>query len=213
MIYLTWYLAIGVVILLVVYLSHRLSTNPEIKRTRELANIDREIKASIPRTKKTWRESLLDEFVLPLLAWIAILTAWPVALFMLAKDKLFPSEPDEPESIPEKIFSVARENLIRQMTVDEIEQQERVTDPMGAVPDLPFGHLNTAWSQFKNNLLPHDSIWSFAAQWTNEWERIEIREGYVVVRGNNIGSHILKSLRVLREEKFHAQNSGFVSRW
>ncbi len=34
------------------------------------------------------------------------------------------------------------EALVREITVAEIEQANMVMDPLGAAPNLPFGHLN-----------------------------------------------------------------------
>ncbi|WVM93015.1 hypothetical protein ULG90_02285 [Halopseudomonas pachastrellae] len=45
-------------------------------------------------------------------------------------------------------FAVTEDHLLESLTVAEIEARERVADPLGAVPDLPFGHLNTAWQEF-----------------------------------------------------------------
>lgn len=216
MIYLIWYLAVGMVILLVVYISHRLSLNHESDREQELINLTHELMASLDHTRKTWRDDLLDKIVLPLLAASLILAAWPLALLMLVKNKLFPYKEEEEllperefhklspykeELLPEREFSVARDDLTRQMTIEEIEQQEQVADPMRAVPDLPFGHLNAAWVEFKANLEQQDSIWSFAAQWNPDWGRKEIREGYVILRGDNVGQYFLKSLCELEDEE------------
>lgn len=198
MIYLIWYLAVGMVILLVVYISHRLPLNHESGREQELIKLTHELMASLDHTRKTWRDDLLDKIVLPLLAASLILAAWPAVLLMLVKNKLFPYKE---KLLPEREFSVARDDLIRQMTIEEIEQQEHVADPMRAVPDIPFGHLNAAWVKFKANLEQQDSVWSFAAQWTPDWGRKEIREGYVILRGDNVGQYFLKSLRELEHVK------------
>lgn len=199
MIYLIWYLAVGIVVLLVVYISHRLSLNHGSDREQELIKLTHELMASLDHTRKTWRDDLLDKVVFPLLAGFLILAAWPVVLLMLVKNKLFSC--NEEKLLPERGFSVARDDLIRQMTIEEIEQQEQVADPMRAVPDLPFGHLNAAWVEFKANLEQQDSIWSFAAQWNPDWGRKEIREGYVILRGDNVGQYFLKSLRELEDEE------------
>lgn len=198
MIYLIWYLAVGIVVLLVVYISRRLSLNHGSDREQELIKLTHELIASLDHTRKTWRDDLLDKVVFPLLAGFLILAAWPVVLLMLVKNKLFPCKAEK--LLPEREFSVARDDLIRQMTIEEIEQQEHVADPMRAVPDLPFGHLNAAWVEFKANFEQQDSVWLFSAQWTPDWGRREIREGYVILRNDNVGQHFLKSLRELEDE-------------
>lgn len=226
MIYLIWYLAVGIVVLLVLFISHRLQSD----REQKLIKLTHELITSLDHTRKTWRDDLFDKIVLPLLAAFLIPAAWPVVLLMLLKIKLFPYKEEllperefhklspskeEPlpergvhelfpyvaELLPERGFFVHREDLIRQMTIEEIEQQEHVADPMRAVPDLPFGHLNAAWVEFKANLEQQDSVWSFAAQWAPDWGRKEIREGYVILRGDNVGQYFLKSLRELEYVK------------
>ena len=89
----------------------------------------------------------------------------------------------------EKKFVLKRENLIKLYELDEIESLERVTDPLGAVPDLPFGHLNVAWERFKQNILPGDEIWSFAIPPIEQrelWER-NGNYGYVIFRDGQFG--------------------------
>lgn len=200
--YLFWYLSIGVVVLLVVLILPWLSVGPRLPKSNFRLAV---INGVIRFVNQTWTDILQDVIVIPV-AVIFIIVAWPVAIIMQVMDIL--SAYKEKAEEEKKKFSISKVNLMRPMTVEEIEQQERVTDPMGAVPDLPFGHLNTAWSQFKNNLMHQDSIWAFSVQWTNEWRRIEIHEGYVIVRADNIGPHFLKSLRKLGEGKTHVQESG-----
>jgi hypothetical protein len=197
-IYLTWYLAIGIAVLLVVFISHRLSTKSELSLIREILD-------GIQSKNKTRGDRLIDIVMFPLTAILAIV-AWPIAVYFKAQGIRSSHKRKADEEA--KKFSIARVNLMRQMAVEEIEQREHVTDPLGAVPDLPFGYLNAAWSQFKSNLEPQDSVWSFAAQWTTHLGCREIREGYVVVRGDNIGPHFLKSLLMIRYEVNDEQDSG-----
>lgn len=205
MIYLILYLAVGAILLLVINISHQLSKHSESNPALELTKIAQGVTKSLCRTRINSWDNLTDIVVVPLLGMTIILAGWPVLLLMLAKEKLFPYKV---MSIPEKVFSVANADLQCQMAVEEIEQNEHVNDPMGTAPDLPFGYLNAAWSQFKSNLEPQDSVWSFAAQWTTHLGCREIREGYVVVRGDNIGPHFLKSLRMIRYEVNDEQDSG-----
>lgn len=70
-------------------------------------------------------------------------------------------------------------------------RDERLIDPLKAVPELPFGHLHAAWLKFVEGVTPEDAIWSFSAKWTNGWGRKELMAGYAVVRGDSIGPHFL----------------------
>lgn len=176
--YLIWYLAIGAVLLLVILISHVLSTKSESGFTRGM-------KSAIHPERETLHYELLENVVVPLLAAMLVLVFWPAAIYMKANEILLAKKNLTPEK---KIGSVLKDDLVRQMTVDEIELQERVIDPMGAVPDIPFGHLNTTWLRFKGNMEPQDSIWTFSARRTSDWERREILEGYVIVRADVIGA-------------------------
>ena len=92
-------------------------------------------------------------------------------------------------------FAVARSDLLERHSISEIEKREMVIDPLGAVPDLPFGHLHPAWRKFVATVGPTDAIWSFSAEWKPRWGPEELRAGYVIVRGNSIGAYILTVCR------------------
>jgi hypothetical protein len=56
------------------------------------------------------------------------------------QERVFPRKPTfEPQ------FAVQPGDLLELLSVEEIEQREQVFDPLGAVAELPFGHLNDAW--------------------------------------------------------------------
>lgn len=84
-------------------------------------------------------------------------------------------------------FQVRPEHVGLVMTVDEIEAAERVTDPLGAVPNLPFGHLNKAWRRFLSQMPAGGSLAHFSAEWTAPWGGQERLDGYVVVDGGRLG--------------------------
>jgi hypothetical protein len=113
---------------------------------------------------------------------------------------------EEPEEEPERVFAVGRGDLLQRMSVEEIEQRERVVDPMGAVPDLPFGHLHAAWKKFSDGIEPQDEFWSFSAKWKPGYWGDELRSGYVIGRGNELGQHFITKIKYIpdpaREEAF-----------
>ena len=57
----------------------------------------------------------------------------------------------------------------------------RVVDPLHAVPDVPFGHLNPAWKAFLGLKGEGEALWSFRARWVDRWGRVELHVGYVWV--------------------------------
>lgn len=193
MTYLIWYLAIGVVFLLVVFISHLVSLSPQQDFTREIMD-------AMHPERKTWHYRLLDKAVIPLLAGMLVLVAWPAVIYMKGREILTAknAEPD-PDTVKNE-FSVTDANLLRMVSVEEIERQERIDDPMGGVPAIPFGHLNASWMRFQSQLEPQDSIWMFSATWSTDWGRKERRDGYVIVRPDGIGPHLLTAWRMLKEE-------------
>ncbi len=182
MIYAYWYLGIGAVFLAVIFISYRLTKSPNEDRINDLL-IDAD-----PRRNQWWWKPL-NNFIVPILAAVMVLTMWPIAIYWKAK-KIIEARQHKNEK-SHKEFAVNREHLQKQWSVAEIEIAEVVVDPLGAAPRLPFGHLNPAWENFKNSIEDGDQLWSFSAQWTTEWGRNEVRDGYVVFRGESIGPHFL----------------------
>lgn len=93
----------------------------------------------------------------------------------------------------EKVFAPTREALVRPVTLDEVAQRERVHDPLGAVPDLPFGHLHGAWQRFIRDLGPEDELWRFSMAAEAPQDPGAILEGYVIVRNGDMGPHFVAS--------------------
>jgi hypothetical protein len=78
------------------------------------------------------------------------------------------------------------------------EAREMVIDPLGAVPTLPFGHLNAAWTEFTEELESGCELWSFRRHWVTEY-RNNVHEGYVALQSDKVGSHFVSGERLLRE--------------
>jgi hypothetical protein len=181
-IYLYWYLGIGAVVLILMAAYHKLTKK---KDGNSLSDILADLR---PERKKLWFR-LLNDALGPALVGTLIVPFWPVLVFFRVKELVF-GEPahgtvDEPE------FAVTRDDLQTQLSVQEIEQREMVFDPLGAAPNVSFGHLNAAWKQFCEGLEPDDSLWSFTAHWTSSWGRKDFRQGYAIVRGEEIGRHFV----------------------
>ncbi len=135
MIYVYWYLGIGVAVLAVVYGAHQLTKEKESESLREL------LEAVNPDRKKlSYR--ILNNLVAPVLAAILVVAVWPVAAYLKVKEMIKKKDCADVEE--EREFAVERQHLLERLTVQEIEKREVVTDPLKAVPDLPFGHLHGA---------------------------------------------------------------------
>jgi hypothetical protein len=179
-IYLFGYLGIGVAVLLIVYISHRLS----VKSEPDIADI----LESVNPARGTWHYKLLNNFIAPLLAAILLPFVWPIVIYWKAKEKLARNNA-VPES-EEKGFSVNREHLKSEISIKEVELQERISDPLSAVPDIPFGFLNAAWERFKSQFLPGDTLWTFSAMW-DQGRFSQRRYGYAILRANEVPHYFM----------------------
>ena len=134
-----------------------------------------------------FQEGILELFLVPLVGFTLVLLCWPVVIYFFIKENWFPDPP-----YVEKVFAVEKAHLGKPLSLEHIEALERVHDPMGAVPDLPFGHLNVAWRDFLEEYSAGDTLWSFSSIWQGDWGCPEQRAGYVIVRADsNIGPHFL----------------------
>ncbi len=95
---------------------------------------------------------------------------WPFLAYTHLNSYLNP--PFTPE-----IFAIKQKDLVEAMSVTEVEEKEIVHDPLSAVFELPFGHLNSKWEEFKGNYKP-STLWSFKSEY-EDYSGISIKEGYV----------------------------------
>lgn len=191
MIYLYWYLGIGAVVLILMVAFHMLTKK---KDDNSLSDILADLR---PERKKLWFR-LLNDVLGPAFVGTLIVPFWPVLVFFKVKELIF-SEPERgPVNEPE--FAVTRDDLQTQLGIQVIEQREMVFDPLGAAPNVPFGHLNTAWKQFCEGMESHDSLWSFTAHWTSSWGSKDFRQGYAIVRGEEIGRHFVTIWKDVEED-------------
>jgi hypothetical protein len=181
MIYLYWWIAIGIVTLIVVLGAHLLTKKKESDSLRDLLDA-----ANPERTKFSYR--LLNNIIAPALGSVVIVIAWPVAIYMKAKE-LFPGR-NGGVGDTEREFAVESKHLQERLSVQEIERREIVDDPLKAVPGIPFGHLHQAWAKFLADLPEAAEVWSFSAQWKNRWGQKELREGYVAVHFGEPGNYL-----------------------
>lgn len=179
--YLYWWIAIGIVTLIVVLGSHLLTKKKESDSLRDLLD------ATNPdRTKFSYR--LLNNIVAPALGSVFIVIAWPAAIYLKAKE-LLPGRTGA-SSDTDREFAVESKHLQERLSVHAIEQREIVADPMNAVPSIPFGHLHKAWVNFLADLPEGAEVWSFSSQWENRWGHKELREGYVAMPDGSPGNFI-----------------------
>lgn len=183
MIYLYGYLGVGLVVLVLVYGTHLFSQ-------LSLSDSDRSLRDAFrPRARTHWHRFLIHVFV-PVGTAVLVVLAWPIAIVMQIKSSRQKKTPDllDPEVIP---FAVAPEHLEERFTLEELEARETVTDPLGAVPPLPFGFLNAAWKRFLENHSEGHELWSFSATTKTFMGTDWFRAGYVLVRDGKPGAFFL----------------------
>ena len=192
MIYLYSYLAIGVVTLVVMYVTHKLISKSESDGLKDILD------AMNPERKKlSYR--LINNCLVPVLASVVAISFWPAVMYMKIKDL---RDRGPGGRFEEKVFQVSKADLQAKRTIQQIESQEVIEDPLGAVPVLPFGHLNKCWSDLLARMMDGDELWSFKSRWDGNWGQTEIRCGYALVRAGSIEAFILTSrMPVDRDDK------------
>lgn len=189
------YLAVCLVVLVVILSQEWRSWRRQSPWVREVINV-------MHPERKTLKYRILGKGVAPLLAGLTVVTAWPVVLVMviqqyrrekrdLAAAVAVPFTPEEDSE-----FKLKQVHLMEELNISQVDQRERVIDPLFAVPDLPFGHLHPLWTGFVQKLQPADKIWSFSSQGRTEWGLEEKRKGYAAVRGGVIVESITVEKRV-----------------
>lgn len=199
MIYLYWYLGVGVCVVLPFVVRSRFLKNADLPTESDL------MEALQPERKSLWYR-LRSNVLGPLLTGLLVVPFWPVVVYLKVQDMLL-GKP-EASNLEEPKFAVIRTDLLERLSIAEIEQHQRIFDPLNAVPDLPFGHLNAAWRKFLEGMTPDTEIWTFSAHWI-DWGSTELRRGYVMVRGNVIGPYFL-TMRKDVEENADQGNVGQV---
>jgi len=84
---------------------------------------------------------------------------WPLAVAFWVSE--FRPKPEKPARVPdpEDAFDIKSAHLLRTVRAAEAESQAVVTDPLGRVPALPFGHLNPGWLRMLAQLQEGDALW------------------------------------------------------
>jgi len=93
-------------------------------------------------------------------ALLCVLIGWPGFLIWFMKEKKDEVARQEWQEKPD--FECAPGYLIAKVDPVDAEITSYVTEPLGTVPAVPFGHLNKAWGNFLSNMLDEeDELWSF----------------------------------------------------
>ncbi|MGI9151329.1 MAG: hypothetical protein ACR2IX_07475 [Limnohabitans sp.] len=180
------YLGIGAitfpVLRLLVYVFHR-KESPSVWAQEVMTALEKE-KTLLDRVKKTfvWFGSVM-----------LFCLIWPVALLVAAYATFF-DKPAPKYRSDEPSFTCQKDSLIKQVNPLEVEAASYITDPLGRVPNLPFGHLHQGWINLLAQLEPDDQLWSFA---TKGWsikpghspkysKPCDVYSGFAIVRNKKV---------------------------
>mgnify|MGYP003334556811 FL=1 len=142
---------------------------------------------------------VLKHVLKPLLGFVILTFVWPLAWFVgfmavwedwrrKAKDK-------------RAEFVVKRKYLKSPCQLSLVEQSNLVDDPLGAVPALPFGHLNAVWSDFVLKRPDAAELWSFACVWENRYGRKDQRQGYAWLLNREITDWVVLDIKPFSPEE------------
>lgn len=174
------YLAAGMLTLLIAVGTHLWDHRHSWRKPKLLTSL---VAEKSPQPKQLWY-GIRAWAIAPILTAVATVLLWPLAWWMKGGDLLAQRREG-------RIFKVQSQHLLERLTVLEIEAREAVYDPLSAVPDLPFGHLNAVWTGLKATMRPKDEVWTFAANWPDNFGMPQVRRGYVLWRQRRPVGYIL----------------------
>ena len=131
-----------------------------------------------------------------------VLLIWPLVIWIVFQDQfLSPKNNWKPD--PEDAFHCHRKHLIRVVSPDAAQVEAKVVDPLGRMPDLPFGHLNAGWHDLLADRQIGDTLWYFEIPGcTPEPETAPQRHQWSVPRGAKRGYALVQSSKVRKEFVF-----------
>lgn len=168
------YLGIGLVVCLIVVIAHQLGKRGESVFVRDA------LRAFDPRRKSFFYRALVD-FIIPSLAFFLIWLIWPVAIRLKIKEIFTKkSASSSLRKRPEvKVFTLNKDELLREVSIEEVERTNFIQDPLEAVLNVPFGHCNARWVALRDSLQPNETLWEFESN-RSELLGAELMYGYAV---------------------------------
>jgi hypothetical protein len=143
--------------------------------------------ALYPERRTPWYR-FRERVLLPLLILPLMGLAWPILMFVIGLDA-WQNRKSQRASLPEDAPELTATDLLEDVDIATVEAAEHVTDPLGAVPALPFGHLHAAWLAFLDKRQPDEKLWRYQATHARSWGGPETRRGYAWVHDRQVGAH------------------------
>lgn len=134
-------------------------------------------------------DKLLSGLLAPFAAVVIFLAIWPWVLWASIAE-LSKGNDETANRDKAREFAVLDGFLVCELPLADIELRETVEDPMGAAPKLPFGHLNSAWEEFKA-VSGNGAFWKFSGKHVGDWGGEWLREGYAVLKEDGTRPYFL----------------------
>jgi len=168
------YLGVGFMVCLFVVAAHLIGRRKKSKFVRDMMN------AVNPR-REAFLYRVLEDLVVPALAFFLVWLVWPVVFVLKIRDSLKKKAlAAQAEQVAEPpAFALNDSELLRQVTVDEVERTNLIHDPLEAVPNIPFGHCNARWVLFRDSLQANETLWEFEST-RSELAGVQAMWGYAV---------------------------------
>ena len=189
-VYLYAYLAAGLVVWLALLMENRRSGSARLSKPSAFMD-------ALHPERKTRRYRILSGLVAPVLSAAAMVLLWPIGLLVQLQYKAEQRARVRREEAD--TFKLRPADLLERLSLADIAQREMVHDPLGAAPQVPFGHAHAAWQKFTEALQPGDEIWRFSAQRTLSWGPQEHRRGYAIQRKGQVGAHFITTRKRFSE--------------
>jgi hypothetical protein len=138
-----------------------------------------------------WKKHLEKLIFLPF-----TLVLWPLAIVIVLYDRF---HQDRWEPHPEAAFTCRSQHLVRVVTPKAAQAEAKVFDPLGRVPDLPFGHLNAGWCALLAGKQEMDELWYFEVPGN---EPDSVAQQWPVPQGAKRGYALVRSGKVRAEFVF-----------
>lgn len=182
--YFIWYLGIGTIMMILLYIRSETDQSEDAKSRRKIN------KLLEPKANK-WYEKLLYKLILPVFVMSGSIIFWPIVVIVFVKERIERHINSNNVKKEAERFYVKKEHLLKQLEIEKIEILEQVNDPLKSSPNKPFGFLNPKWEAFKKKMQKNDEIWSFSAVWTSEYDYSYYYTGYVLVKSGIPGDFFL----------------------
>ena len=190
MVYLYAYLAAGVVVWLALLMENRRSGSARLSKPSAFMD-------ALHPERKTRRYRILSGLVAPVLSAAAMVLLWPIGLLVQLQYKAEQRARAQREEAD--TFKLKAADLLERLSLADIAQREMVHDPLGAAPQVPFGHAHAAWQKLIEALQPGDEIWRFSSQRTLSWGPQEHRCGYAIQSKGQVGAQFMTTRKCFSE--------------